>query len=148
MLGIDRPAARYTWTAATVLLLLWLVYLARVTLFVFALALLFAYLLSPLVDLLDRAIPKKGTRTLALALSYLIFVGTFVLIGVQIGTRVVSQAQTLAANLPEMMAKLEQPSGIAPEGINALKAQVVASLRADWDKRSGDIMHELPSAGL
>ena len=58
MLGIERAAARYTWTAAIVLLFLYLVYLLRSTLFVFALALLFAYLLSPLVDLLDHAIPK------------------------------------------------------------------------------------------
>ena len=81
MLGFERSAARYTWTAAMVLLFLWLVYLVRSTLFVFALALLFAYLLSPLVNLLDRAIPKKGTRTLALALAYLIFVGVVVLVG-------------------------------------------------------------------
>ena len=60
MLGIDRSAARYTWTAAMVLLFLYLVYLVRSTLFIFALALLFAYLLSPLVNLLDRAIPKEG----------------------------------------------------------------------------------------
>jgi predicted PurR-regulated permease PerM len=148
MLGLERSAARYTWTAAMVLLLLWLVYLLRVTLFVFAVALLFAYLLSPLVNLLDRAIPRKGTRTLALALAYVIFIGAVVLLGIQIGTRVVSQAQTLAARLPDMMAKLEQPSDIAPEGLNSLKAQVVAKLRADWDQRSGDMMRQLPAAGL
>ena len=148
MLGLERSAARYTWTAAMVLLLLWLVYLLRVTLFVFAVALLFAYLLSPLVNLLDRAIPRKGTRTLALALAYAIFIGAVVLLGIQIGTRVVSEAQTLAARLPDMMAKLEQPSDIAPEGLNSLKAQVVARLRADWDQRSGDIMRQLPAAGL
>src|SRR5450756_751551 len=148
MLGIERSAARYTWTAAVVLLFLWLVYLLRFTLFIFAVALLFAYLLSPLVDLLDRAIPRKGTRTLALALSYLIFIGAVVLIGIQIGTRVVSEAQTLAIKLPEMMAKAEQPSDIAPEGLNSLKAQLVASLRTDWAQRSSDIMRELPSAGL
>ncbi len=131
-----------------VLLLLWLVYLLRVTLFVFALALLFAYLLSPLVDLLDRAIPRKGTRTLALTLAYAIFIGAIVLIGIQIGTRVASQAQTLASGLPGMMAKLERPSDIAPAGINSLKAQLVASLRSDWAQRSSEIMRELPSAGL
>src|ERR1022692_4489407 len=148
MLGLERSAARYTWTAAMVLLLLWLVYLLRVTLFVFALALLFAYLLSPLVNLLDRAIPRKGTRTLALAMAYAIFIGAVVLIGIQVGTRVVSQAQTLASRLPDMMAKLEQPSEIAPAGLNSLKAQLINSLRADWAQRSSDIMRELPSAGL
>jgi predicted PurR-regulated permease PerM len=32
--------------------------------------------------------------------------------------------------------------------VNSLKAQLVASVRADWDQRSSDIMRELPSAGL
>ena len=148
MLGIERSAARYTWTAAVVLLLLWLVYELRSTLFIFALALLFAYLLSPLVDLLDRAIPRKGTRTLALALAYAIFIGAVVLVGIQVGTRVVSQAETLAIKLPDMMAKLEQPAPIAPAELNSLKAQVISRLRSSWDQRNSDIMRELPSAGL
>ena len=63
MLGIDQSAARYTWTAPLVLLLLYLIYLVRSTLFIFILALLFAYLLSPLVNLLDRALPARRTRT-------------------------------------------------------------------------------------
>ena len=44
---------------------LWLVYMVRSTLFVFILAVLFAYLLSPLVNLLDRFLPTR-TRTPAL----------------------------------------------------------------------------------
>ncbi len=148
MLGIERSAARYTWTAAMVLLLLWLVYRLRSTLFVFALALLFAYLLSPLVNLLDRAIPRRGTRTLALALAYLIFIGVVVLVGVQIGTLVAEQAQGLAGKLPGMMTKLEQPSALAPEAVNSLKAQVIATIQKDWAQRSSDILRELPSAGL
>jgi predicted PurR-regulated permease PerM len=148
MLGIERSAARYTWTAAVVLLFLYLVYLLRSTLFIFALALLFAYLLSPLVDLLDRAIPRKGTRTLALALAYVIFVGSVVLVGIQIGTRVEAQAETLAAKLPEMMAKYEQPSALAPAAVNSFKAQVIASIRQEWAARSSDIMHALPAAGM
>ena len=86
MLGIERRRrvipGRRRWYSCSC----WLVYLVRSTLFVFTLALLFAYLLSPLVDLLDRALPRKRTRTLALALSYMIFVGVVVLgRGAQIG---------------------------------------------------------------
>jgi len=55
MLGMDRKAARYTWTVVAVLLLVDLIYTVRSTLFVFTIALLFAYLLYPLVNLLDRA---------------------------------------------------------------------------------------------
>jgi predicted PurR-regulated permease PerM len=101
-----------------------------------------------LVDLLDHAIPKKGTRTLALALAYLIFIGVVVFVGIQIGTTVVSQAQTLAEGLPGMMAKLEEPSPLAPAALNSLKAQIVASVRHDLAERTSEIMRQLPSAGL
>src|SRR5436305_7235619 len=100
MLGIDRKAARYTWTAAAVLLLLWLIYQVRSTLFVFTLAVLFAYLLSPLVNLLDRFLPTR-TRTAALALSYVIFVAAVVLIGIKIGSTVADQAKQFERDLPD-----------------------------------------------
>ena len=50
MFGIDPKAARVTWTAAVTLILLAAVYAIRGTLVVFAIALLFAYLLFPLVE--------------------------------------------------------------------------------------------------
>ena len=50
MLGFDTRAARWTWTAVIVLLSVWIVYLLRSTLFLFILAVLFAYLLAPLVN--------------------------------------------------------------------------------------------------
>src|SRR3954451_4674474 len=108
MLGIDYRAARYTWTAAAVLLLLYLVYMIRSTLFVFALALLFAYLLSPLVNMLDRAIPRPGTRTLALTLAYLIFLSVVAFIGFHVVTEVVAQAGNLTKKMPEMLTKWEE----------------------------------------
>src|ERR1700744_6510360 len=108
MLGISRRAASYTFTAAMVLLLLYVVYLIRSTLFVFILALLFAYLLTPLVNLLDRVLPGR-TRTPALALSYVIFVGLTAFIGVEVGSTVVSQATSLAKRFPDMLASWQQP---------------------------------------
>src|SRR3974377_2207946 len=121
MLGIERSAARYTWTAAGVLLLLWLVYEVRTTLFVVALALLFAYLLSPLVDLLHRAIPRTGTRTCALALAYVIFISVVALVGFQIGTLVAAQAVTMSHQLPGMLTALEKPWPMAPAVLNTVK---------------------------
>src|SRR6516225_8812535 len=107
MLGIDRRAVRYAWTAATVILLLCLIYLVRRTLLVFILSLLFAYLLSPLVNLLDRILPTNRTRTIALALSYIIFIGVVVVVGIQIGSRVVAEATALAKQLPSIIATQE-----------------------------------------
>jgi predicted PurR-regulated permease PerM len=141
MLGIDRSAARCTWTAALVVLLLCLVYLVRGTLFVFILALLFAYLLSPLVNLIDRFLPGNRSRTIALALAYAIFVAAMVLIGIQIGSRVVEQANSLEKTFPSRVAGWQPPAG-------SLEAQVADKVRAEAARWSNDLVSELPQFGM
>src|SRR5262249_39591165 len=130
MLGIDRRAARYVWTAVVVVLLLCLIYLVRKTLFVFVIALLLAYLLSPLVQLFDRFLPGKRTRPPALALAYIIFLGLIGLIGSQIGTQVVEQGHELQKRFPDLLKPAEQPNPSQPEAVNSLKAQVITRVRA------------------
>ncbi|MDE3194773.1 MAG: AI-2E family transporter [Acidobacteriota bacterium] len=98
MLGLDPRAARYTWTAAVVLLSMWLLYLIRQTLFVFVIALMFAYLLYPLLDAIDRRLSWK-TRTPALALTYLLVLGALIVLGSFIGQRVASEATQLSAKI-------------------------------------------------
>lgn len=147
MFGIDRQAARYTWTAALVLLLLGLVYQVRSTLFVFILAVLFAYLLSPLVDLLDRFLPSR-TRTPALALSYVIFIAVVVLIGMKIGTTVAQQAKEFEQDLPNRIAAFEQPNPSMPEAVNNLKKQVIEKIRSQLSTGGGDILSTMGNAGV
>jgi predicted PurR-regulated permease PerM len=150
MLGIDRSVARYTWSAAAVLLLLWLVYLVRSTLFIFVLALLFAYLLSPLVDLLDRFLPasRTRTRTPALALAYVIFVAGVVTAGTQIVPRVVEQATSLKERFPKMVASWEQPATSEPGAVSSIKVQLLEKLRAAVAERSSSLIDALPQLGL
>ena len=130
-----------------VVLLLCLVYAVRRTLFIFILALLFAYLLSPLVNLLDRALPGR-TRAPALALAYVIFVGVVVILGIQIGSRVVEQATTLVKNLPSMMASLEQPSPKLSPEINSLKAAWSTKVRTEVVQAFTVLLSALPQAGI
>lgn len=146
MLGIDRKAARYTWTAIAVLLLVGLIYLVRSTLFVFTIALLFAYLLYPLVNLLDRALPWQRTRGLALALSYVILLCVAISGGALIGSRVVDQAQTLTTKFPAMVASWTvQPAPPAPDD---LKGQIIANIRDEIARRANDLVGLLPAAGV
>jgi len=147
MLGIDARAARYTWTAAFVLLLLWLLYLMRTTLFVFILALLFGYLLSPLVNVIDRFLPASRTRTPALAIAYLIFVAVLFVAVTQIGSRVVDQANALARSMPAWLANWQQPSASVTPGVNSFKAEVLQKIQDQIGKSSGDILAALPRAG-
>src|SRR5574340_43 len=147
MLGLDKRAARYTWTAVAVLLLLYVVYLLRTTLFVFVLSLLFAYLLAPLVNFLDRLLPSR-TRTPALALSYVIFVGGLVVLGMQIGSHAVEQANTFAKDFPAMLEKWKQPSeGVSPT-VNSFKAQIVNGIQEQVRGNTARLLSALPQAGL
>ena len=148
MLGIDRRAASYTWTAALVLLLLAFVYQIRSTLFIFTLALMFAYLLSPLVNLLDRLLPSSPTRTPALGLAYILIVAIAVLAGIKLGSVAVEQAKDLNARLPAMIESLKTPSANASDTINNIKAQIVDKVGGTFAEHSSDIVSEVASAGL
>jgi predicted PurR-regulated permease PerM len=100
MLGIDPKAARATWTVAAIAGLVGAVYLIRSTLFVFAIALMFAYLLYPLFDSIDKYLSrtgaKAGARTQALALTYFVVLVFLIAFAAYIGANVGSQAAQLA----------------------------------------------------
>lgn len=146
MFGIDRRAAYYTWTAVLVVLLVWLIYLVRATLFIFILALLFAYLLAPLVNLLDRFLPGRRTRTPALALAYILLVGVVILAGSQIGTRAVDEANNLAKKFPQMLQRWETADGSTGGG--TLQEQILGKLRVGITERSNELIAALPQVGL
>ena len=103
MLGIDSRAARVTWTVFLVLLSIELAWLARTTLFVFTIALLLAYLLHPLVELVRRAVPPKLPRAVAPSLVYLAGLTTLVVSALVIGTRITAEAAHLASRLPQFL---------------------------------------------
>jgi predicted PurR-regulated permease PerM len=147
MLGIDPKAARWVWTAVLVLLTIELVYIVRRTLFIFILAVLFAYLLSPLVNFLDRFLPGRRTRTGALALAYVIFVGVVVLIGSQIGSTVAKQATTFANDFPARVDTwIHTPSPSAT--FNYFKEKVLERAQNELGTWSTDLLSSLPKAGM
>ena len=103
MLGIDPKAARITWTVFLVALLVAAAYAVRETLAVFVIALLFAYLLAPLVGLVARITPHRVSPRFALALVYLALVGSIVALGFTLGSRLADEADALATRLPALI---------------------------------------------
>src|ERR1019366_2758465 len=95
MFGIDPKAARTAWTYAIVVLLLFAVYLIRKTLLVFVIALMFAYLLFPLIDAIDRKFSLKS-RTPAVAFPFLFIFGLLTVFGGSVRHQVKSEAAQLA----------------------------------------------------
>ncbi len=110
MLGLDARIARYTWTVLCILLLIGMMYLIRETLFIFVVALLFAYLLWPLVNFLGQRLPGRS-KLPSLTIVYLLLLGVLVAIGVEIGTRIAVQANALTSRIPELLSRLAQPVG-------------------------------------
>jgi predicted PurR-regulated permease PerM len=121
MLGIDSRAAKYTFTAAIVLVLLYGVFVIRGMLFVVTISIMLAYLLYPLVDLVDRYLPSRS-RTPSLAIVYLLLIGIAAALGITIGSRAAIEAKSLSDQAPSLIEQLKQaPSPSTPEGLQSLK---------------------------
>src|SRR5579884_1105719 len=100
MLGIDVRAARIGWTLFLLMLVIFTAWLIRETLIVFAIAVFLAYMLSPLVDVVDRYLPRRIPRSGALAIVYLVLIGALVGLGISIGSTIADEAVSLAKSLP------------------------------------------------
>lgn len=147
MLGIDPKAARSTWTAGLVLLGICLVYLLRDTLLVFVIALLFAYLLYPLMDLIDRHLPSKS-RTPALAITFLLAMGIIAGFGVSIGSVVAREAANLAAQAPAFLDRMRQTPAPGPEMVTSINAQVISWIEAQVRQHYDDVARAVPQVAI
>ena len=101
MLGVDPRAFRIIWTIFLFALLLGTVYAIRNTLLLFAVSIFFAYMLAPLVDLVEHITQKhRGT---ALAIVYVVLVAALVALSITLGSRIVDQASSLFSKLPDLV---------------------------------------------
>jgi predicted PurR-regulated permease PerM len=150
LLGIDARAARYTWTAALVLLGVCIVYLIRQALFIFVIALLFAYLLYPIMDWMDRRMTAK-TRTPALAMTFILVLGIIAALALPVGSVVATQATTLASQAPGFLEKLRQnPPVAAPTetGVKSFESQIVSTLESQLQQHYGDLASVVPKISI
>jgi predicted PurR-regulated permease PerM len=148
MLGIDPRAARAAWTIFLFALALATIYLIRRTLMIFVIAMLVAYLLGPVVNLLERFVEKKLSRTASLALVYLVLValvGTGVTV---VGSKVAQEAVQLAKTLPNY---LQNPQLVnefpLPDALKPYREHIVEFIRQQWSSRSEEIVGTLTDAG-
>ncbi len=149
MLGFDVTAARWTWTASAVLLLLFSIYEIRETIFILILAVMFAYLLTPLVDVINRMLPGRS-RTPGLAITYVVLIGLMVVVGIEIGSQVADQATSLVAKAPQFFDKLRSatPRTQNLPYLESLRSDVTGRIQTFLQTRSSDIVSYLPSAGM
>jgi len=148
MLGIEPRIARATWTVIVIAVLCVLVYAIRQTVFIFVVALLFAYLLLPLVDFIDRVLPLRRSRTPALAIVYVLLVAGLILAGVEIGSQVAQQASTLAQRVSDFI-KPQQTEGLPlPQAVKPMGDRLLSAARAAIQEHYQEILQTLPRAAL
>lgn len=147
MLGIDIRAARAAWTVFLLALLIATAYTIRVQLVVFMLALLFAYMLSPLVNLVQSHLPKHVAPAIALVIVYVVFIGLLITVGILLGSRIVDEATTLGNRLPgffqnpEWMKKIPLPAWLDP-----WRERIILSIQAQFSTGGKDMMPYLQKA--
>jgi predicted PurR-regulated permease PerM len=126
MFNLDQRALRICWTVFLFLLVLGVTYEIRDTLLVFAGAIFFAYMLSPIVGLIERFLPKR--RGLALGIVYICLVGGLVGIGFALVPTLASQALSLASRLPSMVTSGKVATLPLPGFLEPMRAQLMTAL--------------------
>jgi len=125
-MGIDERALRVVWTVFLFALLIALVYYIRSTIALFAIAIFFSYMLSPLVGLIERFIPRR--KTLALGLVYAALIGILVLLGFELIPAATTEAKNLAAEVPNMLKGGPIARIWLPHWLEPVRAQVISTL--------------------
>jgi predicted PurR-regulated permease PerM len=120
IVGFSPSAARATWTAVVILVLLYAAYQVRGRLFIFVLAIFFSYMLYPIVEFVERHAHGRLSRTSAAAVVYLfvvvVLIAALMLVGKQIASQATDfgQAAAAAARDPQSIDRLPLPNALGP----------------------------------
>lgn len=145
MLEIDDRALRVVWTVFLFGLLLALVYFIRDTILLFAGAIFFAYMLSPLVGLVERFIPRR--RNLALALVYVLLIGILVAVGFQIIPTIGEEATSLATRVPSVVSNTKSTNFPLPAWLEPIRVQVMNTLNREATHLEASVVPFIQRAG-
>ncbi len=148
MFGFDKRAAKYTFTAAVVLLLMYALFMIRSTIFVLIVSLLLAYLLYPVVGFVNRYMPKDS-QGLSLALVYMLLIGSVVAVIVTVGSEAADEAASLSQRAPEFIQRMKQtPSPSTPAQVQSLKESALSAAQNYVYKHSSEMASFLPTISL
>ena len=129
MFGLDSRAAKYTFTAAVVLGLLYGLFVIRGVLFIVTVSIMLAYLLYPVVDLLNRYLPGPS-RTPALVVVYLTLLGGITALVITLGSRAAVEATSLSEQAPALLQRLQQaPAPSTPFALQSLKENLLHAVQ-------------------
>ncbi|MGH7301959.1 MAG: AI-2E family transporter [Candidatus Rokuibacteriota bacterium] len=103
---LDPRTLRVVWTVLAVTGALALLYLLRAVLLVLVFAVVFAYLIFPLVKLAERGLPRSGRRALAIGVVYLVLAAALSTLVGLVGPRLGRELATLGQKFPEISTQI------------------------------------------
>lgn len=131
MLGIDRTAARATWTVVLILSSLYFLWMIRDIVVLVVIALFFAYALHPLVRIAEGCSQRKNARALALGVVYLGFIMVLAGVGTMVVLTLSTEASQFAKRVPDLMARSDMfLNSPWPGWIEPYRERIVAALQA------------------
>ena len=148
MLGLDQRVLRTAWTLFVFALVLATIYKIRHTVLLFALALLFAHLLSPLVDRVHWIIPPTGSRAPAILIVYLVAIGILIAIAIPMGSRIATEASALAAKFPETLKTDPLANVPLPHWLEPMRPTIADFIRNRIQDLSNNLVPMLSKASL
>ena len=146
MLGIDRRTLQIAWTLFLFCLTWLVVYRIGHTLIIFALALIFAHLLSPVVNFVERRFPPQVPRVASLLIVYVLLLAAIAAAIFPVVTRVSQEAAVLAQRLPDLIKS--DPLGHIPipgplEPLRPDITRFVQEAAGDLGERIGPLLSEI-----
>jgi len=145
MLGMDERALRVVWTVFLFGLFLAFIYFIRETLLIFALAIFFAYMLSPIVGVVERYVAKR--RTLALTVVYVSLIGALVGIGVAVIPKIGEEATALLTTLPGLINTAQVSKIPLPQFLDPMRDQIIAMSKREAASLETSLVPFLQQAG-
>ncbi len=148
MFGIDTRAARAVWTVVLMALVIATLYLVRGTLFIFIIAVLLAYLLAPLVGLVDRLTPQRVPRVISLTVVYVALLAMIGFGAAMVGSRAVPEASELAGQVPHWMKSAGSLADFAvPSWLEPWKDRIIAVVQRELKASAGQVVPLLGQIG-
>jgi predicted PurR-regulated permease PerM len=144
MLGVDGRAFRVVWTIFLFALLVATIYSIRETLILLAVSVFVAYMLEPMVNLVERVTLKR--RGLALAIVYVALVAALVTIGVNLGSQIVDEANSLFSHLPKLLEKSTLQSVPLPSWLEPSRARILEALQREATQLQASLVPLLQQA--
>jgi predicted PurR-regulated permease PerM len=145
--GFDQRVFKAAWTLFLFALLLAGLYVIRHTIMIFALAIFFAQLLEPMIQLAGRFVPPKVSRLAVLTLVYVGLLALIVGLLVPVGNSIAEQAANLAIKLPDALKQDPVSSLWLPSWLEPARPKLAEVLQDRLSEVNQDILPMLTRAG-